>query len=208
MPYLFFVLIEKSFVRFACAFAVAYRDKHQVEDGNVHDEQEHHAKRIQHGVAVYQLIEYFVRRAVASHQEHIIIIQHHVGDIRRNGEPEQNGKRDENVFRFHTCHARKADVQRGKSRNAVRDGGNEVRPRKGRPCVVVLRCPERTQQPAEQPEDEYEVQSGFFHSALAKRRHRNGDKLNAAKEQRQGNSPVRRVVDRTDDDFCNFKRVD
>ena len=81
-------------------FSLLDRKIHAVERQNVEDEQKDHADGVEDRIAAHQGIEDLVGRSVASHQEHIVIIQQTVGDHGAGAKAKENGKGDEDVLFF------------------------------------------------------------------------------------------------------------
>ena len=109
-----------------------------VEAENVDQEQRHNQQGIQHTVSIYQIVKNVVGCAVASHQEHIVVIQRNVGYISCDAEENQNGVGDEHITLAHPLHSGEHNVQRCKAGNAVGDAGDYIVHRKNGVGVVVL----------------------------------------------------------------------
>ena len=89
-----------------CSF-VSNEKANQIEQGDVGEEERHHDQRIKDLVAVDQIIEDLVRRAVIPHEEHIVQIQlsvciteRAVDGISGDAKAHENTESDGHIFLF------------------------------------------------------------------------------------------------------------
>ena len=164
-----------------------------VVNADVENKQRHHGQRIENLVAAHQIIEDIIGGAVACHQEHVIVTQQHIGDVGGNAEEQQNTEGDADILALHAGHAADEDVQGGKAGDGVGQAGNHIVKGKYGVVIVVLTGTVSAQHSAQNAEDGYKVQCGFFHTTLAESGQGNDDQLDAAQEQGQFVQPVPRV---------------
>ena len=119
------------------------------------------------------------------HKEHIVIIESEVCNECRGSEETENAETDGEVSPFKALHAGNRDIKRSEAGDAVSDSGNYVVDRYNGIACVILRCANSAEDRAENTEDNYEIKRSLLKSSLGESRKRNGDKLNAAKEERK-----------------------
>ena len=97
-----------------------------VESDDVDKKESDYGERVDHGIAVHECIKDIVRRTVASHKEHIIIVDRDIGNVRGDAEARKDAEGDRDILFLHTCHTRDSDIKRGKARDRMRDSGGNV----------------------------------------------------------------------------------
>ena len=113
-----------------------------------------------------------------------------IGGVSRDTEAQHDRKGQGEILLFHGHHTRDADIQGAEAGNGVGDCRDHVVKRKHGVRAVIIACAVSTHHRAEKTEDENEVGGDLTESALGKRRQRQGDQLNAAKEKRQVVKPA------------------
>lgn len=77
--------IQHTLVVFFSLFP-ANEHKYCIEGGYVYKEQQNYYKRIKHRIATNEIVKDVVRSSVATHKEHIVVWNKHVGYVRRYAE--------------------------------------------------------------------------------------------------------------------------
>ena len=89
-----------------------YQEVDSVECEDVEHKQENHGHGINDRVAAHQVVDQIIGSAVATHQEHVVVVQELVGDCGASAEAKKNCKREGNILLFHAGHSRNNDVER------------------------------------------------------------------------------------------------
>ena len=164
---------------------LAHKVMHIVEAEKIDEKQSRNAQRVENGVTVYQIIQNVVGGAVALHQEHIVVVDEHVGNVCHNAEAQKDDSGGENGLSFQPCHTGDHDVKGSKTGNGVGDAGHHVIKGKDRIRIVILTCAIDTQHCAGDAENTDKVQGGFLDHAPGEGSQRDCQQLDAAQKQRQ-----------------------
>ena len=156
-----------------------------IEGRDIQEEQEDDDQGVEDPVSVDEVIEDVVGSAIAAHEEHVVVGESDVDDVGDDAEGDQNQEGDGDVFLLHAHHAGEGDVNRCEARDGVGDAGIDIIEGENGIGGEVLASAVVAHGSAQDAEDQDEVQAGFLHPSLGESRQRDGDELDAAKEQRQ-----------------------
>ena len=109
-------------------FLLAYSEEvvYEIESGNVKNEKSPNQERIEYGVTANEVEEDVVGGSVASHKEHVVVVDGSVNHVSGDAEARKNGKGDPHIALSHACHLGNDYVEGSEARYRMSDTRDDV----------------------------------------------------------------------------------
>ena len=148
------------------ALLFLHEEENEVKSGDPQKKQRDDGERIKDRIPADERVKQIVRRAVAPHQEHIVVRDRDVGDVGGGAEADYDRERDRHVAPLHAYHPRDRDVEGDEAGDTVRYPRYDVIERQNGIRPVILPRPVRSENSGEEPEDEDKIERRLLQPPL------------------------------------------